>query len=229
MRLDRAYGRRRLRNRRDPLSELIFILLSAQTEEYNYLRTYRALRRRFRTWQRAQSASAEELYSEIRFGGLARKKAAQIHGLLLDLGRGGAPPSLEHLRTLPNDVAEGELVRLPGVGVKTAKCVLMYSLDREVLPVDAHVWRVASRLRGTTRSRKPTVAHQLQLESAVPPSLRYAVHVGFVQHGRTTCLAVRPRCGTCVLREFCALPKRSRFDATTGSAQVDETVVAIPA
>jgi len=107
-----------------------------------------------------------------------------------------------HLLTA--EEAEAYLTSLPGVGIKTAKCVLMYSLGREVLPVDTHVLRVATRLDlvnpDTTRSQ----AHRL-LEAEIPPKDRYAFHVNALAHGRAVCKAREPDCPSCPLKAECPL------------------------
>jgi endonuclease III len=97
--------------------------------------------------------------------------------------------------------AEEFLTSLPGVGLKVAKCVLMYSLKRDVLPVDVHVHRVATRLG--FRSKKRPDTSQALIEGAVPPHLRYSFHVNAIAHGRTVCLPRNPRCGICPLSAWC--------------------------
>ncbi len=95
------------------------------------------------------------------------------------------------------------LVSLPGVGPKTARCVLMYSLGRYVLPVDTHVWRVSERLGWVAGGKHPDERRSAELEGKIDPSLRYSLHVTMVAHGRKTC-GVHPRCERCVLEPLCA-------------------------
>lgn len=203
-RLRRRFRPTRLRNRRDALSELVFILLSGQTEEYNYLRTYRALRRRYRTWSDVRRAGEERVYQVIRSGGLGRKKARQIVAALSELERRFGSPSLAHLDALPDVEAERTLTSLPGVGLKTARCVLLYALDRTVFPVDTHVWRTLQRL-GVVRSKnpKPTQADQDALQDRIPTRMRHRLHVNLVLQGREVCTAVRPKCAICPLADMC--------------------------
>ncbi len=222
-RLRREYGEPRLRNRRDPLDELVFVILSAQTEEYNYLRTYRRLRARFRSWGRVLESDEDAIHDTIQIGGLARKKARQIRLLLSRLQADHSRLDLEFLRLLDDAAAEDALVALPGVGRKTAKCVLLYSLDRQVFPVDAHVWRVLGRLgaiAGDDSRRKPSDLDQAALERPVPAELRYGLHVGLVLHGRRVCRSAAPRCGECVLQDLCswAPTRRTPTQVTTTSA-----------
>jgi endonuclease III len=206
MALARRYGRpTRLRNRRDPLEELLFIVLSARTEEYNYVRTYRRLRRRYRSWTALRRAGVEEIAATIRVGGLALVKARQISSILEQLEDDGHP-DLRFLERLPNDEALRYLTSLPGVGPKTARCVLLFALDRPVFPVDTHVWRVAGRLgMADPTGRQPTGTQQVRLEASVPEPLRLALHVQLLRHGRDTCRSKAPLCDGCPLIERCSL------------------------
>lgn len=201
-RLQRAYRPTRLHNPRDPLSDLVFLVLSAQTEEYNYLRTYADLRRSFRTWRSALDAGVGPIYRAIRRGGLGRKKATQIFGILDEVTQRRGATTLRWLRRLADAEALAELDSLPGVGPKTARCVLLYALDRPVFPVDTHVWRILRRL-GFVSAKAPSAGEAVRLEQRVPPVARSRLHVNLVLHGRRVCTAARPQCDACVLSEIC--------------------------
>jgi endonuclease III len=201
-RLARSYTPTRLGNPRDPLNDLIFLLLSAQTEEYNYRRTYANLRRKFPTWSALLSAGVEPTYDAIRIGGLGRKKAQQLVALISELVRRHGKPTLSHLRRLGDEDAIRELEALPGVGPKTARCVMAYALGRQVLPIDTHVWRTLRRL-GFAPNAPATTRRARAVEAAVPEQLRYRLHVNLVLLGRETCTSVRPHCGACPLEDLC--------------------------
>ena len=94
------------------------------------------------------------------------------------------------------------LISLPGVGPKTAACVLLFSLDRPYFPVDTHVHRVSIRL-GLVGERATAVQAQAALQEAVPPELVYDLHMGLIRHGRAVCVARRPLCSECVLADLC--------------------------
>jgi len=94
------------------------------------------------------------------------------------------------------------LVALAGVGPKTAACVLLFSLDRPFFPVDTHVHRTAVRLGLVPPRANPVVAQTL-LQRAVPDELMYELHLNLIRHGRHVCVARRPLCSQCVLREIC--------------------------
>jgi endonuclease III len=198
-------------NQDDPLDELVFIILSAQTESYLYRRTFRALKNAYRPWERLLDASDRDVANLIRRGGLANKKTAQLKAafrqIIADRGR----LSLKFLNHFSDEDAFRYLSSLPGVGVKTAKCVMMYSLQRAVFPVDTHVWRIARRLGIAPPTPKPTDAQERDLESLVPESLRFPLHVKFVSLGQDTCHTYFPKCDVCPLSDVC--PSSGKTDA----------------
>ncbi len=200
--LAREHGAPDLGNKADPLDELIYIALTRQTHEKNALRTWEALVTAYPTWEMLLNASEAEVAGVIADGGFSRQKARWIQQSLRLIKERSGTLSLDFLEDLADREAEQFLCSLPGINTKSAKCVLMYSLERDVLPVDTHVRRVSERLgllqAGVTSKR----AHE-QLEAAVPPRWRFAYHVGAVVHGRQVCTVVRPRCGKCVLRDSC--------------------------
>lgn len=201
-RLRAQYGQPRHHNKRDPLAELVFILLSTQTREAEYRRTFTALWSQYRSWRKVLDAPSAELEELIRFGGFARRKVALLKSLLQAIHDDRGSVSLRFLHGVPDDEAERYLIALPGVGPKTAKCVLMYALDRDVLPVDTHVWRIAGRLGWHWGGKHPEPRASRELEQLVPGRLRGSLHVTMVAHGRAVCRA-RPRCDACLLSDLC--------------------------
>jgi adenine-specific DNA glycosylase len=119
---------------------------------------------------------------------------------------------LDFLHGWDDDRAYRYLVGLPGVSRKTALCIMMYSLRRQVFPVDTHVWRVARRLGWTPARPKPSEPQERLLEAAIPAELRYTLHVNMMVHGRLVFLPYNPRCGACPLEDIC--PSRAQVDVT---------------
>jgi endonuclease-3 len=108
------------------------------------------------------------------------------------------------------------LTALPGVGPKTAACVLCFSFDRPVLPADTHVHRIALRMR-IVPPKATALAAQERLTQAVPPEATYATHMRLIAHGREVCRARGPRCDDCVLLDLCPTGRatvRGRAPAT---------------
>jgi len=199
----RVYGNNRHFNRSNPLDELIFIILSAQTESYSYLETFRALREKFPTKESLFRAGLRSIEATIRGGGLSKKKAAQIKGTLTKIYSDTGKLSLRFLSDLNDDEVEEYLTSLPGIGTKSALCVMMYSLKRQVFPVDTHVWRICRRLGLTPQVPKPTPQMEKTLEAKVPRELRYTLHVNMVSHGREICTTYWPKCDKCMLADIC--------------------------
>src|SRR5437667_12126420 len=103
---------------------------------------------------------------------------------------------------VPDSELWDTLVALPGVGPKTAACVLLFSLDRPFFPVDTHVHRVAIRL-GLVAPKANAVVAQRELQAAMRPEEMYELHMSLIRHGRHVCVAQRPLCSQCVLRDLC--------------------------
>lgn len=201
-RLRRSYGVSRLGNKEDPLDELIFIILSNKSREEVYFATFEALKGRFLDWSQALDASTEEIAETIRFGGLAGKKALVIKQLLNAIVSEVGKTDLSFLRGLDDQAAEAFLRRLPGVGPKTARCVLSYSLDRPAFAIDANVSRLMLRL-GWSEHEHVTARVQDHLQHMVPPDIRLSLHVNFVVHGRRVCKQKKPLCDACQLVDLC--------------------------
>ena len=203
--LDDFYGRPVLTPRLPPVDELVFTVLSQNTADVNTERTFAALREAFPDWSAVRDAPVERIEATIALGGLAHTKAPRIKGILEALsGRTGAP-DLGELDGMSDEEAQAYLVALPGVGPKTAACVLLFALARPVMPVDTHVHRVARRLGVIDGRVSAEQAHPLLTELAGPDDAEqiYAVHVGFVRHGRRICHARRPACAECPLAPMC--------------------------
>jgi endonuclease-3 len=187
---------------RDPLDELIFTVLSQNTSDVNRDRAWASMKRAFPRWTDVLAAKPRELEDAIRMGGLAKTKAPRIQAILREIGEREGKISLAKLRRMSDEDVEAYLSTLPGVGPKTVACVLAFSLERPVLPVDTHVHRIGERLRfyppGT-----PEVRAQRTYEALVPPAGRIETHVSLIAHGRTTCTALRPACERCALEDLC--------------------------
>ena len=199
------YRTPRLGNKRHPVSELVFIILSARTRRSEHEAAYRRLRHHFVTWDRVRDVPVDELQHAIRKAGLSRIKAHQIKALLRQLTNDFGTLSGHALRTMQTPLLEQYLLSLPGVGLKTARCVMLYSLDRPVFPVDTHCMRLFYNL-GLIPRRLRLDKAQDPLQSLVPATIRYSLHVNTVAHGRLTCIPAAPRCASCPIRVLCQYP-----------------------
>ncbi len=206
--LAQRYGNPRHGNKRDPLDELVYIILSTRTNESVFRAIYQDLKRAFPSWNDIDGRRVGAFHRILAPGGLSALKAYHLLGIFSALRREFGRATLAPLKAMADEDAERFLTTLPGVGKKVAKCVLMYSLDRQVLPVDVHTHRVAVRL-GLKAKRRPDTSQDL-IEAQVPPHLRYGFHVNAIAHGRAVCLPRKPMCESCVLRQYCPYPKSRR-------------------
>lgn len=204
--LELTYRSATLGNYDDPLEEAVYIVLSRQTQEVSYQRTYAELRRRWPSWEALHQAPHGDLVAVLTPSGFGRSRARELRGLLDGVAaacaaRGMARLNLDWLHDLTDEEAQAFLLTLPGISIKSARCVLHYSLDRQVLAVDTHVRRVLDRM-GIVGDPGGKVKHD-SYDAAVPARLRQRMHVNLIHHGRAICRAQAPRCGQCPLVSFC--------------------------
>jgi len=200
--LEQEYGSCHWQAVRDPVDVLIETILSQNTSDANSGRAFASLKASFPGWEAVASAPMGQIAEVIRCGGLSQIKAARIKQVLEQIKREQGRISLDSLKSMNIAEAEDYLVRLPGVGHKTASCVLLFSLGKSSLPVDTHIFRVAKRLGLIDCKTSIEKAHSL-LRGQVPPSKIYQFHVHMIEHGRRICRARQPRCTECLLRGIC--------------------------
>jgi endonuclease-3 len=199
----RAYGTPTWRPHHPPLDELVLTILSQHTSDVNSIRAFNSLRARFATWEAVRDAPVTEVAEAIKSGGLAQVKAPRIQEVLRRIAEERGNFDLSFLTTIPVEAARAWLTALPGVGPKTAACVLLFSCGLPALPVDTHVHRVARRL-GLVPDRVTAEQAQILLEAMVPPAEYYPFHLNLIRHGREICKAQRPLCERCSVRQWCA-------------------------
>jgi endonuclease-3 len=202
-RLRELYGRPVNHPHGHPIAELVRTILSQNTSDTNRDVAYERLRQRFPLWEEVRDAPVEDVIDAIRPGGLANTKGPRIQAILRELGE---PPDLDWLADAPRDEAIGFLVSLPGVGRKTAACVLIFAFGRPEIPVDTHVYRVGGRLGLFPERASFAEAHDEMLR-VVDPADAYELHINLIRHGRAICRP-KPRCDACALRRMCPYWRR---------------------
>jgi endonuclease III len=200
--LSKAYGYPRLGNPTDPIDDLVFIIISNKTSPSKANLIFESVKREFTTWENLLRSPTTTLYRILRPGGLANVKSVQIYSALLKIKQDSGTCNLQWLITKPSNEVQSYLVSLPGVSEKVAKCVMLYTMDIDVLPVDSHVHRICKRLGWTDRKRADQC--HCELESLIPPKHRYAFHVDCIMHGRFVCRPKNPNCNICCLKRYCA-------------------------
>jgi endonuclease-3 len=183
----------------DALGELVLTVLSQSTNDRNRDVAFARLRERFPSWEAVRDAPVEEIEEAIRPGGISKVKSARIQAILQAIGD---PLDLSWMRDAPIDDSRAYLCALPGVGRKTAACVLLFSYGLRDVPVDTHVSRVGTRL-GLLRPNAPFDELHDAMVDLTPEGAELEFHVNLLRHGRRTCHAQRPACGVCALRRMC--------------------------
>lgn len=205
-RLEAEYGRPNHGNPNDPLDDLVYVLLSNRTPPDRAQRVYRTFKERFPSWDDVLFAERSDIVEVLRPAGFAERRTRQICSILQQLQGDFGSFNPDELWTCGDAELLQYLTSFRGVSDKVARCVMMYALGREVLPVDVHVHRVASRLGWTARKR-PEQAHD-ELETLIPSHRYYAFHVDCIAHGRARCTATDPKCNSCPIRRYCVYYER---------------------
>jgi endonuclease-3 len=227
-RLRAVYGIPRMAPHGRPLDELVLTVLSQSTNDRNRDVAFLRLRERFARrrdgtarggaesaidYAAMLAAPVSEIEEAIRPGGISKVKSARIQAILAAIEQSARDPadplSLEWMRTAPIERSREYLCALPGVGRKTAACVLLFSYGLRDIPVDTHVSRVGTRL-GLLRAGAPFEELHDQMLALTPPGEELELHVNLLRHGRRTCFARKPECSDCALARMC--PSRGLFD-----------------
>ncbi|MBA2394749.1 MAG: endonuclease III [Ktedonobacteraceae bacterium] len=208
----------------DALGGLVGTILSQHTSDINSGRAYKQLISTFPSWEEVRDAPTDKVADAIRSGGLANVKAPRIQDVLQTLTEQMQASSYQgtigqylYDELVQRTPEEGwrYLRRLPGVGPKTAACVLMFDLDLPVMPIDTHVHRTSIRLGLIGARVSADKAHEL-FAKVVPAEWVYPLHVNLITHGRRVCHAQRPDCTNCSLYKECAY---------VGSVNAQETAI----
>jgi endonuclease-3 len=204
-RLRLVYGIPILRPHGDGLAELILTVLSQSTNDRNRDVAYFGLRERFPSWKEVRDAPVDEVEEAIRHGGISKVKSARIKAILAAVTNTGPEPGvlyLDWVSALSVPDAQAYLCSLPGVGRKTAACVLLFAYGMRDVPVDTHVSRVGTRL-GLFRPKAPFEELHDTMLALTPRGQEWELHLNLLRHGRRTCHSQRPECAVCALRRMC--------------------------
>jgi endonuclease-3 len=205
-RLREMYGVPVMAPHGDPLGELVLTVLSQSTNDRNRDVAFLRLRDRFPAWEAVRDAPVEEIEEAIRPGGISKVKSVRIREILDAIGD---PLDLSWMRDAPVASSQEYLVGLPGVGRKTAACVLLFAFGMPDVPVDTHVSRVGTRL-GLFRPGAPFEELHDAMLALTPRGGALELHVNLLRHGRRTCHARRPFCEECALLRVCPTGREIR-------------------
>lgn len=203
--LKAGYGSPDHGNPKDPLDDLIYLLLTRKTPIEKGQRVFRRLRRAVGDdWGNLTGISREKLGRIIGELGLVETRLRDLPAVIVEIRNRFGRADLSKLRRWPNSRCLEFLSGLPGVGTKTARCVMLYALGRKVFPADTHCIRVLARVGLIPESliERHREAQEI-LSSIIPPDYAYDLHVNLIAHGQSVCTPKNPGCTGCIIRKFC--------------------------
>lgn len=185
----------------DPLDTIIGTILSQNTNDNNSYKAYRNLKDKFKNWEELAFLNPSQIEKYIKIAGLGKQKSKAIYNLLQTLKNKHNRISLDHIKQNPDEQILEELTSNTGVGVKTASCVMLFSLDRNVCPVDTHVHRTLNRI-GLVKTNSPEKTFYIILNK-IPDGTAHSFHTNLIRLGREFCKPGRPNCPVCPLKRIC--------------------------
>ena len=198
----KMYGEKKQMRFPDPTEELILTILSQNTNDLNRDRAFASLNSEFSGWADIANARSSSIAGAIKVGGLANIKAKRIKRILIQIGERAEDYSISFIKKMADNEAWKYLMSFDGVGPKTASCVMMFSLGRDFMPVDTHVYRVSKRLGLFPANMTAEKAHDWYRKMKPPVDI-YQFHLNLIQHGRTLCRPAKPKCSECGLIRHC--------------------------
>lgn len=193
-------------NKKNPLNELLYIICSLKTRENRYSNSYYKLKKLCPKFEDLEKMKIEDFQAILHESGLSNQKAKNIKVILESIKAQFGKITLSPLKKYSEKECEAFLTSLPGVGLKTARCVMLMALKHKVYPVDTHCWRIANRLEWikSKKTFQNCRVHEMNsLQNIIPKNLRYSLHVNFVSLGREFCLALNPKCKECPIQDDC--------------------------
>jgi endonuclease-3 len=186
-----AFRELQIEEQGDPFKILIGTILSSRTRDEKTTKVMNNLFRRFKNAKELAEADMDEIKTIIHSIGFYNVKAKRIKVV--------SQLIVEKFNEVPNDI-EG-LLELPGVGRKTANCVLVYGFNKPAIPVDIHVHRISNRL-GLVNTKTPEKT-EIELSRIISKKYWPEVNQTFVMYGQNICLPIKPNCKICELKKIC--------------------------
>lgn len=205
----------RLGNPQDPLDDLIYLMLTRRGQIRQAQQLFESLRRSLISqghskpdWPAFLDQGVEAMARCFTPLGMGQTRAREMHAALTLIKDRFGQLSLDLLRRWSNTRCIEFLCSLPGVSLKTAACVMLYTLGRQLFPSDVHCNRVLARLGVLppeySRQDKHKKAQRLLLDGRIPGEMAFSLHVTLIRHGQEICTSSKPQCHRCPLRGFCA-------------------------
>ena len=193
-----------MRNKKKPNSVdmLIGTILSQNTNDKNSYRAYKNLKEKFKTWEEVTEQTQSKIERIIKVAGLAKQKSKAITSILKELKKRNKKINLNFLNKLCDEEIISELIKFIGVGVKTASCVLLFSMNRNICPVDTHVHRTLNRI-GLVNTNSPEKTFY-KINGNIPNGAAHSFHTNLIRLGREICKPSKPKCTICPLIKKCS-------------------------
>ena len=185
----------------DPLDAIIGTILSQNTNDKNSYQAYCNLKNTFKNWDELALFKPSQIEKYIKVAGLGKQKSKAIYQLLQSLKQKQKKVSLDHIKLRQDDDILEELTSYNGVGVKTASCVLLFSLGRNICPVDTHVHRTLNRI-GLVKTNNPEKTFY-DILNRIPENTAHSFHTNLIRLGREFCKPSNPNCFACPLKKIC--------------------------
>ena len=190
-----------------PLDTIIGTILSQNTNDKNSYKAYTNLKDNFSNWNQLAELKPSQIEKFIKVAGLGKQKSKAIYELLQSLKQNQKSISLNHIKNNSDVEILDELTSYNGVGVKTASCVLLFSLGRNVCPVDTHVHRTLNRI-GVVNTNSPEKTFYNILNS-IPEKAAHSFHTNLIRLGREICKPTNPNCAVCPLLKICKFDEKN--------------------
>ena len=191
----------------NPIDALIATILSQNTNDKNSYQAYQNLKKKYKSWQELADTPRNKIEQTIRVAGLGKQKSAAIKNFLVTLKKNKGSLNLQYIKKMPDQEILNELTSIKRIGVKTASCVLLFSLDRNVCPVDTHVHRTLNRI-GIVKTKTPDKTFE-KINGKLPERIAHQFHTNLIKLGREICKPTKPLCSVCPLLKFCKFKKKN--------------------
>ena len=192
------------RNKKNPdsVDMLIGTILSQNTNDKNSYRAYQNLKQKYKSWDEVAKLTPSSIERIIKVAGLGKQKSKAINNVLKGLKRKNGEINLNFLTKQDDKSVIDKLTEFDGVGVKTASCVLLFSMNRNVCPVDTHVHRTLNRI-GLVNTKTPDKTFN-EIFGQIPAGVAHSFHTNLIRLGREICKSNKPKCGICPLVKYCS-------------------------
>jgi len=191
----------------NPIDALIATILSQNTNDKNSYQAYQNIKKKYKSWQELADAPRKKIEQTIRVAGLGNQKSAAIKNFLVTLEKNNGSLNLRYIKKMQDEEILNELTSIKGIGVKTASCVLLFSLDRNVCPVDTHVHRTLNRI-GIVKTKTPDKSFE-KINGKLPEGIAHQFHTNLIKLGREICKPAKPLCTLCPLLKICKFKKKN--------------------